>query len=77
VAGAMPMGDNYPPQVPPHWLVYFTVEDCDASASKAQQLGGQVVVPPMDVEPGRFSVLRDPQGASFGVIKFKSDYSQR
>ena len=72
IAGAMPMGDRYPPQVPPHWLVYFTVEDCDASAQKAQQLGAQVLVQPMDVEPGRFAVIRDPQGATFGIIKFKS-----
>jgi uncharacterized protein len=71
VAGAMPMGDRYPPQVPPHWLVYFTVTDCDASAAKAQQLGGQVLVPPMDVEPGRFAVIQDPQGAVFGIIKYK------
>jgi predicted enzyme related to lactoylglutathione lyase len=72
IAGAMPMGNRYPPQVPPHWLVYFTVEDCDASAQKAQQLGGQVLVPPMDVEPGRFAVIGDPQGGTFGIIKFKS-----
>jgi predicted enzyme related to lactoylglutathione lyase len=72
IAGAMPMGDRYPPQVPPHWLGYFTVEDCDASAAKAQELGGRVMVPPMDVEPGRFAVISDPQGAAFGIIKFKS-----
>jgi predicted enzyme related to lactoylglutathione lyase len=71
IGGAMPMGDRYPPQVPPHWLVYFTVEDVDSSASKAQQLGGQVVVPPMDIEPGRFAMIRDPQGAAFGIYKPK------
>ena len=72
IAGAMPMGDRYPPQVPPHWLVYFTVDDVDSSANKAQQLGGQVIVPPMDIEPGRFSMIRDPQGATLGIYKPKA-----
>jgi hypothetical protein len=56
--------------VPPNWLPYFTVEDCDASANKAKQLGGKLQVPPMDIENvGRFSVVQDPQGAMFAIIK--------
>lgn len=59
------MGD-----MPSHWGVYFYVEDCDASAAKAKDLGGQVHVPPTDIpEVGRFAALADPQGASFSVIK--------
>src|SRR5437588_23586 len=54
VAGAQPMGDMYPPQVPPHWLVYFAVADADATVQKAQQLGGQVRSPLMDIPQGRF-----------------------
>jgi uncharacterized protein len=69
VAGAMAMGDHYPPQVPPHWLVYFAVADTDATASKVQSLGGNVVSPPMDIPQGRFAVLTDPQGGAFAVIK--------
>ena len=57
--------------VPPHWLVYFGVTDCDASAATAERLGGTVSVPPTDVPSvGRFAMLRDPQGAVFAVIKF-------
>ena len=42
--------------VPPHWAVYFTVEDCDAGAAKAKELGGQIAVEPMDIPPvGRFA----------------------
>ncbi|HYY88921.1 MAG TPA: VOC family protein [Chloroflexota bacterium] len=69
VAGAMPMSDQMPANVPPHWLVYFAVADCDASANRAQELGANVMVPPMDVPVGRFAVLGDPQGARFGIIK--------
>ncbi|MCI0628529.1 MAG: VOC family protein [Acidobacteria bacterium] len=56
--------------IPPHWMVYFAAEDCDASASKAQSLGGQIKVPATDIpKVGRFAVLQDPQGAVFSIIK--------
>jgi uncharacterized protein len=55
--------------VPPHWLTYFTVEDADATAARATELGGQVCVAPTDIpNTGRFAVLIDPQGAVFAVI---------
>jgi uncharacterized protein len=70
VAGGMPMGDQFPPEVPPHWAVYFAVDDTDATAEKAKQLGGQVQVEPMDIpDVGRFAVISDPQGAVFSIIK--------
>lgn len=63
-----------PPQctgVPPHWGVYITVDDVDASAQKATELGGTIMVPPMDIKDvGRFSVIRDPQGAVFSIITY-------
>jgi uncharacterized protein len=66
-AGMLPitkeMGD-----IPPHWSIYFAVEDCDASTDKAQALGGQVLREPMDLSTGRLAVLRDPQGAAFNII---------
>lgn len=56
--------------IPPHWLPYFAVADCDATVEKAKSLGGQAHVPPMDIpNVGRFSMLTDPQGAAFAVIK--------
>lgn len=56
--------------VPPHWLVYFAVEDCEQSIQKATDLGAGVISPPQDVPgTGRFAILQDPQGASFAVIK--------
>ena len=69
VAGMMQMPDMVPADVPPHWLVYLAVDDTDASVAKCEELGGTVRVPPMDIEPGRFSVLADPQGATFAVIR--------
>lgn len=69
VAGMMTMPDQVPAEVPAHWLVYFAVDDTDASFAKASQLGATTFVPPTDIPPGRFAVLSDPDGAAFAVIK--------
>jgi uncharacterized protein len=56
---------------PPHWGVYITVEDVDATTRKAHELGATIIVPPMDIKDvGRFSVIQDPQGAMFSVITY-------
>lgn len=68
VAGLLPMDDNWPADLPSHWMVYFAVTDTDAAASRATELGGVVHVPPTDIPPGRFAVITDPQGAAFSVI---------
>jgi predicted enzyme related to lactoylglutathione lyase len=68
IAGGM----NPPmPGMPTVWGIYFAVDDTDATVAKATSLGGSVMSPPMDIEPGRFAVLADPQGAVFMVIKMK------
>ena len=70
VAGLMPMGDHFPAGTPPHWTVYFGVDDCDATVARAGELGGTALVPPMDMPGvGRFAALADPQGAAFAVIR--------
>ncbi|MBK9168087.1 MAG: VOC family protein [Bryobacterales bacterium] len=56
--------------MPPHWMAYFQVADCDAAAAQAGALGAKIGVPPTDIPPvGRFAVVADPQGAHFSVIK--------
>jgi predicted enzyme related to lactoylglutathione lyase len=48
----------------PHWVGYVAVPDTDATVSRAQELGGKVMVPPTDIPTvGRFAVIADPQGA--------------
>ena len=57
--------------VPPNWLTYFGVKDCDASTAKARELGGKINMPPTDIpDIGRFSVIADPQGAVFAIAYF-------
>ena len=72
VIGAMtPMpADFFADDAPPRWSVDFWVHDVDATADKATELGGEVVVAPDDDMPGfRRAVLADPQGAVFSVSK--------
>jgi predicted enzyme related to lactoylglutathione lyase len=67
--GMMALGPQMK-DVPPHWLVYFAVADCDASTKQAKDLGGTVLSPPMDIPNiGRFAVVLDPQGAVFALYK--------
>jgi predicted enzyme related to lactoylglutathione lyase len=70
VGGMMPMeGDQWPADLPPHWVVYFEVAGCDETVAKATELGGGVTAPPTDIPQGRFAGLSDPQGAAFSVIE--------
>jgi len=56
---------------PPHWATYFTVDNADETARKAEELGGNVVVPLMDIpDTGRFCGITSPQGVMFFVIKY-------
>ena len=54
------------------------IEDVDAYAAKAQELGGNVMVPPTVAgEVGKFSVIQDPQGGAFSrscslMVQFQS-----
>src|SRR5215472_13827000 len=71
VAGQQ-VGGSMPPQMegmPNFWNVYFAVEDADATAARAKEVGGSVVAEPFDTPVGRMAVIRDPQGAMFSIIK--------
>lgn len=70
-AGHQIGGAMNPPMegVPPHWNVYFNVDDVDATVAKAQELGGSVVAPAFDIPGvGRMAVLADPHGATFNLM---------
>lgn len=69
VGGMMDMPEPVPAEVPAHWLVYFAVDDCDATVAAASARGATTLAPPMDIPPGRFSVLADPAGAVFSLLK--------
>ena len=56
--------------IPSHWIGYVTVADAEATTRRAQQAGGQVLMPALDVPSvGRIAMLQDPQGASLGIFQ--------
>ena len=72
IGGVIHLRDDMRQQgVPPNWLAYVESNDVDATAAKAASLGGRVVYGPEDIPGGggRFVVLQDPQGATFGALK--------
>lgn len=54
---------------PPNWATIFSVASCDDSIARVQELGGALLAGPHDIpDVGRFAVVEDPVGATFGVI---------
>ena len=69
VATINPIPDDQP-DVAAHWDVTFAVDDADATAAKAAELGGRVIVPPFDAPWVRMTVIADSHGATFIASKF-------
>jgi predicted enzyme related to lactoylglutathione lyase len=58
--------------MPPMWGSYVTVDDVDAAATKAVELGARVVHGPEDIpNVGRIVVIVDPQGAAINLITYR------
>ena len=49
--------------------MWFATADADATAVTATELGGTVLVAPMDMPVGRMCVIRDPQGGVITVMQ--------
>jgi len=58
---------------PAHWSVTFAVDDVDAIATKARELGGKVVTAPHDMPWSRQALIEDPQGATFIASQFVAE----
>lgn len=58
------------PESPAYWLGYVLVENCDAAAAKAVELGGRVCMPTKEIPTvGRIAIITDPQGAALGLFE--------
>lgn len=68
VGGRRVIADAFPQEMPPHYLTYFMVTDCDQSVTLAQELGGRLLFPVESGPYGRFALLADNQGAMFAVL---------
>jgi predicted enzyme related to lactoylglutathione lyase len=72
IAGAWEMNEQIPAEVPSYWGIYFAVDDVDDAFRRATELGATAMVPPGDFPGGRFAIVTDPQGASFGLLRTTS-----
>jgi len=62
----------------PMWLGYVCVDDVDATADRIKRLGGAVHVPPQDIlDVSRFSVVSDPQMATFALFKWQNPVEEQ
>ena len=71
VADGMEMNPMVPAQVPSYWMVYFNVDNVDKAFDKVVKEGGKEMLAPQDMPGGRFAIVSDPQGASFGLLKME------
>ena len=63
-------GDNPPP---PHFMTYVAVDDVDANAKLAAELGATIVRGPMDIpNVGRMAIIQDPTGAHIATFRMKN-----
>jgi predicted enzyme related to lactoylglutathione lyase len=68
IGGMMAIMKEWGP-MPPNWVNYVQVQNCDETAAKATSLGGKVCMPPTDIpNTGRFAMVQDPQGAMLSLI---------
>ena len=74
VAAINPIADD-DSETPAHWNVVFAVDDADATAAKARELGGDVIAGPTDAPWTRMAVIKDPQGSTFVASQFVPENS--
>jgi predicted enzyme related to lactoylglutathione lyase len=74
-ASSGPLGGSVAtPSGAPHWLPYVGTPDIDATVQQARGLGGSVTTDVTSIpNGGRYAVLKDPQGAAFGVYQSTQD----
>jgi predicted enzyme related to lactoylglutathione lyase len=69
LGGLMEMGTDVPAGLPPHWEVYFMIDDLDQSVEMVKASDGQLFFGPREIPMGRIAVVADPQGGSCSLIE--------
>jgi len=73
IGGIMAM-PSHAAGAPPQWGIYITVDDVDATARKAQELGAKTLMPLTDIPNiGRFYTFQDPQGAAISIVTYRME----
>ena len=75
-SGMLAITNEWPVDVPPHWMVYFAVSNANDSVENAKLLGGTIKLEPREIpDVGRFAAIADPQGATFSIIELANPSS--
>ena len=69
IGGILEVHQQWPQQIPAHWMNYFAVSHCDSAAHDVEKLGGTLKEKPFDSPYGRIAVAADPFGAHFSIIE--------
>ncbi|WNV86631.1 VOC family protein [Umezawaea sp. Da 62-37] len=70
VAGRREIGND----LPPGWLVYFSVPDVTAAAATAVELGGSIVIEPHNTPTGLAAAIAAPAGGVVGILQAPSGW---
>ena len=60
-------GDNA--DMPSGWVVYFVVDDLDASIERCKALGGEMLSEIRQYGGGRYCIVRDPSGTPSALFQ--------
>jgi predicted enzyme related to lactoylglutathione lyase len=69
LGGLMRIGSDMPPDVPPHWQVYLSVESAEKAIEQVNAAGGSTLFGPLEIPIAKLAVLNDPQGANFAILE--------
>lgn len=66
--GMLTITEDFPPEMPANWSVYFTSADVDADVARLDDLGGSLFAGVVNTSAGRLAVVSDPQGGVFQLL---------
>jgi predicted enzyme related to lactoylglutathione lyase len=76
IGGMIEIQPSWGAHVPPNWNVYFTVENLPKAKSRAQELSGRAITPPIKAGGvGVLQLFQDPQGAHFCLIEMDQKWT--
>ncbi|MEM7677022.1 MAG: VOC family protein [Myxococcota bacterium] len=63
------MDDAMKEKVPPYWAAYFTVADREQTIEQVKSLGGEIIMAPVEIQPGWFALMADNDGGKFYIFE--------
>jgi predicted enzyme related to lactoylglutathione lyase len=73
IAGIAQVARRRPDDPIAQWVRYLSVDNVDSAVARVAAAGGRVLVAPADTRAGRITIVVDPQGAQFGLVRRGSE----